>query len=180
MVRARCSGAASTTLQPVSRFWPAPANVMPVNAASWTCARPGWTWGTGSPHGCRTLPEIHSIAPPSSHARALGVEVVHVLRPVLDGRVAQVRVLADEQLHSARVQVRHVVLRRAAALDEVQVGAVFHDDERVLELARALRVQAEVALQREVELGALRHVHEASRRTTRRRAGRRTCGRWAG
>ena len=24
------SGAASTTLQPVSRFWPAPANVMPV------------------------------------------------------------------------------------------------------------------------------------------------------
>ena len=25
------SGAASTTLQPVSRFWPVPANVMPVN-----------------------------------------------------------------------------------------------------------------------------------------------------
>ena len=28
---AEVSGAASTTLQPVSRFWPVPANVMPVN-----------------------------------------------------------------------------------------------------------------------------------------------------
>ncbi len=28
------SGAASTTLQPVSRFWPAPANVMPVKLES--------------------------------------------------------------------------------------------------------------------------------------------------
>ena len=94
--------------------------------------------------------------------RALGVQVVHVLRPVLDGRIAQLGVLAHEQLDRARVQVRHVVFRCRTSFDEVQVGAVFHDDERVLELARALRVQAEVALQREVELGVFRDVHEAA------------------
>ena len=58
--------------------------------------------------------------------------------------------LAHEQLHSACMQVGHVVLRRRAAFDEVQVGVVFHDDERMLELARPLRVEAEVALQRVV------------------------------
>lgn len=63
-------------------------------------------------------------------------------------------------LHGAGVQVRHVVLRCRAALDEVQAGIVLHDDQRVLELARALRVQAEVALQGEVQLHALRHVDE--------------------
>ena len=94
------------------------------------------------------------------HHGALRVEVVHVLRPVLDRGVAQGRALAHEQLHGAGVQVRHVVLRCRAALDEVQAGVVLHDDQRVLELSCALRVQAEVALQGEVQLHALRHVDE--------------------
>ena len=37
------------------------------------------------------------------HARTLGVEVVHVLGPVLDGRVAQVRTLAHKELDGAGV-----------------------------------------------------------------------------
>ena len=96
--------------------------------------------------------------------RAFRVQVVHVLRPVLDGRIAQVRVFANEQLNGACVQVRHVVFRGRAAFDEVQIGAIFYNDERVLELACALRIQAEVTLQREVELGVFRHVHEAAAR----------------
>ena len=46
------------------------------------------------------------------HACTLGVEVVHVLGPVLDGRVAQVCALAHKQLDSAGVEVGHVVLGR--------------------------------------------------------------------
>ena len=98
------------------------------------------------------------------HARTLGVEVVHVLGPVLDGRVAQVRALAHKELDGAGVEVGHVVLGRGAALDKVQVGVVLDDDERVLKLAGALGVQTEVALQWEVELGALGHVDKRAAR----------------
>ena len=72
------------------------------------------------------------------------------------------RALANKELDSARMQVGHVVLGRGAALDEVQVRVVLDHDEGVLELAGTLRVQAEVALQREVELDALRHVDEGA------------------
>lgn len=89
------------------------------------------------------------------HARTLGVEVVHVLGPVLDGRVAQVRTLAHKELDGAGVEVGHVVLGRGATLDKVQVGIVLDDDERVLKLTGALGVETEVALQRKIELGAL-------------------------
>jgi hypothetical protein len=54
----------------------------------------------------------------------------------------------------------------------VQVGTRLHDDERVLELARAGGVQAEVALEREVEAHAGGHVDErasAPYRTVQRR-----------
>ena len=98
------------------------------------------------------------------HARTLGVEVVHVLGPVLDGRVAQVRTLAHKELDGAGVEVCHVVLGRGATLDKVQVGIVLDDDERVLKLAGALGVEAEVALQREVQLGALGNVDKRAAR----------------
>ena len=65
------------------------------------------------------------------------------------------RALAHKELHSAGVEVGHVVLGRGATLDKVQVGIVLDDDERVLKLAGALGVEAEVALQRKIELGAL-------------------------
>lgn len=75
------------------------------------------------------------------HARTLGVEVVHVLRPVFDGRVTQVRALAHKELDGTGMEVCHVVLGRGAALDKVQVGVVFDDDERMLKLAGALALR---------------------------------------
>ena len=98
------------------------------------------------------------------NTRAFGVEVVHVLRPVFDCGVAQMRPLAHKELNGAGVQVRHVVLGRRAALDKVQVGVVLHDDERVLKLARACRIQAEVALQGELQLGTSGNIHKRSAR----------------
>ena len=67
------------------------------------------------------------------------------------------RTLANKELHSAGMEVGHVVLGRGATFDKVQVSVVLDDDERVLKLAGALGVEAEVALQRKIELGALGH-----------------------
>ena len=58
------------------------------------------------------------------------------------------------------MEVRDVILWRRASLDEVQTRTLVDDDECVLKLARALGVQAEVRLQRDGHLHALRHVHE--------------------
>ena len=46
----------------------------------------------------------------------------------------------------------------------MQVGVVLDDDERVLKLTGALGVEAEVALQRKIELGALGHVDKRAAR----------------
>ena len=74
------------------------------------------------------------------------------------------RTLAHKELDGAGVEVGHVVLGRGATLNKVQVGIVLDDDERVLKLAGALGVEAEVALQREVQLGALGHVDKRAAR----------------
>ena len=69
-IAAAVSGAPSTTLQPVSRFCPRPANVMPVNDAR--DLRParidiGYRYPTCEPNE----PEIHSISPSSSQRARL-------------------------------------------------------------------------------------------------------------
>ena len=74
------------------------------------------------------------------------------------------RTLTHKELDGACVEVGHVVLGRGAALDKVKVGVVLDDDERVLKLAGTLGVEAEVALQRKIELGALGHVDKRAAR----------------
>ena len=54
--------------------------------------------------------------------------------------------------------------RRGAALDVVHVGALVDDDQRALELAHVLRVDAEVGLERHLDLHARRHVDERAAR----------------
>ena len=53
------------------------------------------------------------------HERAFCIEVVHIFRPVLDGRIAQPGIFLYIQLHTAGVEVRDVIFRRRAALDKV-------------------------------------------------------------
>ena len=60
------------------------------------------------------------------------------------------------------MEVGHVVLRSRAALDEVEVGTLIHDDEGVLELARTGGVQAEVGLQRDLHMHPGGNVHEGA------------------
>ncbi len=94
-------------------------NVMPVNSICAPCPS-GRSWGTGRRHGSRkNRKPIRSAA--LFHQRALGVQVVHVLRPVLNGGIPQFGVLAHKQLHAAGVEVGHIVFWGRAALDEMQV-----------------------------------------------------------
>ena len=98
---------------------------------------------------------------------ALGDQVVDVVRPVLDGRVAAAAALLHDDLDHRGVQRVRLVDRRRAALDVVHVGALVDDDQRPLELAHVLGVDPEVGLQRDVDVHARRHVDERATRPHR-------------
>src|SRR5690606_955412 len=93
---------------------------------------------------------------------ALGDQVVDVVRPVLDGRVAAAGVLLDDDLDDRGVQRVRLVDRRGAALDVVHVGTLVDDDQGPLELAHVLGVDPEVGLERDLHVHALRHVDEGA------------------
>src|SRR4029453_30004 len=92
----------------------------------------------------------------------LGDEVVHVVGPVLDGRVADAGALLHDDLHNGGVQRVRGVDRSRATFDVVNVGVLIGDDQGALELAHVLRVDTEVSLERDVDVHALGHVHERS------------------
>ena len=60
-----------------------------------------------------------------------------------------------------------IVFRCRAALDEVQIGVILDDDERMLKLSRALCVEPEVGLQRDLQPHARRHIDKRSARPDR-------------
>ena len=95
---------------------------------------------------------------------ALRDEVVDVVRPVLDRRVAAAPAALHDDLDDRRVQRVGRVDRRRAALDVVHVRVLVDDDQRALELAHVLRVDAEVGLERHLDPHARRHVDERAAR----------------
>src|ERR671920_17935 len=94
----------------------------------------------------------------------LGHQVVGVVRPVLDGRVTDARPRLGDELHDRRMKRVRSIRRGRAALDVVDVGVLVGDDERPLELAHVLRVDAEVRLKRDIHAYARRDVHERAAR----------------
>ena len=78
------------------------------------------------------------------HDGSLGIEVVHVLGPALDGGVSESRILADKELNRTGMEVRNIVLGSGTAFDEMKVRTLFNDYECVLELARTLCVKSEI------------------------------------
>lgn len=91
---------------------------------------------------------------------ALGDQVVDVVRPVLDRRVAAAAALLHDDLDHRGVQGVRGVDRRRTTLDVVDVGVLVDDDQRPLELAHVLRVDTEVGLERNLDVHTLRHVDE--------------------
>ena len=95
---------------------------------------------------------------------ALRDEVVDVVRPVLDRRVTAASALLHDDLDDRAVQRVARVDRRGAALDVMDVRALVDEDQRPLELAHVLGVDAEVRLQRHLDVHARRHVDEGASR----------------
>jgi len=65
----------------------------------------------------------------------LGDEVVDVVRPVLDGRVANLRARQGDDLDDRGMETVGRVDRGGAALDVVDLRALLDDDQGPLELA---------------------------------------------
>ena len=98
---------------------------------------------------------------------ALGDEVVdaalaaRVARiPVLDGRILDLGVIERDQLDHGGMQLVLVAHRRRAAFEIADVGALVGDDQRALELAGVLLVDAEVGRELHRAAHARRHVDE--------------------
>ena len=89
---------------------------------------------------------------------ALAVLVAGV--PVLHGRILDLGVVERDQLDHGGVQLVLVAHRRRAALEVGHIGALVRDDQRALELAGLLLVDAEVGRQLHRAAHALRHVDE--------------------
>ena len=92
----------------------------------------------------------------------LGHQIIDVLRPVLDGRVAHARALHDFDLYHRAVQAIAGICWRCAALNIVDIRTRSGNNQRALELAHVLCVDAEVGLQRNLNAYTLRHVDEAA------------------
>ena len=92
----------------------------------------------------------------------LGIKVVHIFGPVLDGGVPEPCILSHKEFHAARMEIRHIVLRSGAAFDEMHVRTFVHDDQRMLKLPRPRRIQAKIGLQRNIHMHAFRHVHKGT------------------
>ena len=110
---------------------------------------------------------IHSTRRVLVRVGALGDEVVHVVRPVLDRRVADLGLRQRDDFHDGRVERIGGVDRRRAALDVVDLRAFLDHDQRPLELAGVLAVDPEVGLERQRDLDALGDVHERAARPDR-------------
>src|SRR5699024_5544314 len=124
---------------------------------------------TSHPHGRVLHGDLGAdVAIDPLHGRALFTlgalrdEVVDVVRPVLDRRIAAAAALLHDDLDHCGVQGVGLVDRGGAALDVVNVGVLVDDDERALELAHVLRVDAEVGLQRDVHVDSRWHVDEGT------------------
>ena len=97
-----------------------------------------------------------------SYQRTLSIQVIHILGPVFNGAVAQLSIFSNKKLYTASMQIGHIIFRRTAALDKVQICALIHDNQGMLKLACALRVKAEVGLQGNGHLHSLRYIHKGA------------------
>ncbi len=98
------------------------------------------------------------------HKGTLCVQVIHVFRPIFNGRIAQVGIFRNIQLHAARVQVGNVVFWCGAAFDKMQVCLLTENNKRVLKLAGSWCIQAEIRLERDGHLDMRRNIYERTAR----------------
>ena len=101
-----------------------------------------------APHEAQLL----NCAPGSAaffHQRPLGIQIVHILGPVLDGGVTQFCIFPHEQLHTAGMEVCHVVLWGGTTFDKRRTTTENgHTYEYTTSYMRADRVKLDVRFQK--------------------------------
>ena len=107
------------------------------------------------------------LRPRAAAGAALGDEIVDAALalgvagiPVLHGRILDLRVLVRDQLDHRGVQLVLVALRRGAAFEIADIGALVGDQQGALELAAVARVDAEIGRQLHRAAHARRDVGE--------------------
>ena len=91
---------------------------------------------------------------------ALGYQVKDVRTPILDGDILDLCAGQGDEFDDCAMQGRGLELWRCAAFHVHDLAAFVGNDERALELAEALRVDAEVGLERMLHFYAGGHVNE--------------------
>ena len=112
------------------------------------------------PHHLRTVaPAIGALGHEVVDA-ALSILVAR--EPVLNRGILDLGIFERDQFHHRRVKLRGVALRRGAAFQIGHVSAFVGDDQRPLELAGVLGVDAEIGRQLHRAAHARRHIDEGS------------------
>ena len=98
------------------------------------------------------------------HQRTLGIQVVHVLRPVFNRRIPQRCIFANIQFHTASVQICDIIFRCRTAFNKVQVCTLFYNNQGMFKLSSTLCIQSEIGLQRNRYGYILRNIYKRTAR----------------
>src|SRR6266581_3633882 len=89
-------------------------------------------------------------------------QVVHVLRPVLDGCIAYASALLYANFHNGAMQAIAGIGWRGAAFNVVYIGTWSSNNKRAFKLAHVLCINAEVGLQGDFNAHTLWYIDEAA------------------
>ena len=96
------------------------------------------------------------------HNGSLGIQVIHILGPVLNGGIAKSCIFAYKKLYAACMKVCHIVFRCGTALDEMKICSLIYNDQGMLKLSGSRCIQTEIGLQGNFHRNARRHINKGS------------------
>ena len=96
------------------------------------------------------------------HQRFLGVQVVHILRPVFNGRIPEGSPFLYKEFYGTGMEIGHIVTGCRAALNEMAGRPFFHDDQGMFKLPCSRRIQPEITLERHFHMNTLRYIDEGT------------------
>ena len=90
------------------------------------------------------------------------IEVIHIFRPVFNGRIAQLCIFLHIKLHASGMKIGYVIFRSRTSFDEMQACTFIHDNQGMLKLSCTFGIQTEIGLQRNGYLHSLRHINKGT------------------
>ena len=96
------------------------------------------------------------------HQRPLRIEVVHILRPVFDGRIAKGSIRADKEFHTSCMKIRNIIFGSGTSFNKMEGGTFSQNNQCMFKLPGAFGVQAEIGLKRNIQLYPVRYINKRS------------------